>query len=163
MNLVNIRQWATPITIGAFIVMSITGVLMFFHLNVGLNKIAHEWMGLIFVFGALMHVLANSAAFMKHLQKPLRFLTVLAGVAILAASFYSFGDRGKPSPRMLIDKLLNAPLESVSPISGKSQEEIKQILQTHGITNIDLSKSAMSITKGENREAFELMTLILKD
>ena len=38
------RDWATPVTIGSFGLMAITGLLMFFHLDSGLNKTAHEWL-----------------------------------------------------------------------------------------------------------------------
>ena len=38
------REWATPITIGAFLLSAVTGVLLFFHLDSGLNKLAHEWL-----------------------------------------------------------------------------------------------------------------------
>lgn len=36
------REWATPLTIGSFLLIAVTGVLMFFHLDSGLNKLAHE-------------------------------------------------------------------------------------------------------------------------
>ena len=39
------RDWATPLTAGAFIVLAVTGLLMFFHLDRGLNHLAHEWLG----------------------------------------------------------------------------------------------------------------------
>lgn len=39
------RNWATPLTIGSFLLMAVTGLLMFFHLDTGLNKAAHEWLG----------------------------------------------------------------------------------------------------------------------
>lgn len=40
------RQWVTPLMAGSFILMATTGILMFFHLDSGLNKTAHEWLGL---------------------------------------------------------------------------------------------------------------------
>ena len=36
------RDWATPLTIGAFGLLAVTGVLMFFHPDSGLNKAVHE-------------------------------------------------------------------------------------------------------------------------
>lgn len=41
----SLRKWATPLTIGSFLLMGVTGILMFFHLDIGLNKLAHEWAG----------------------------------------------------------------------------------------------------------------------
>lgn len=39
------REIATPLTIGIFLIMSVTGILMFFHWDTGFNKLAHEWLG----------------------------------------------------------------------------------------------------------------------
>jgi hypothetical protein len=37
-----LRTWATPLTMGAFLLMSTTGVLMFFKRNPGLITVVHE-------------------------------------------------------------------------------------------------------------------------
>jgi hypothetical protein len=36
------REWVTPIAAGAFLISAVTGVLIFFHVDSGLNKVAHE-------------------------------------------------------------------------------------------------------------------------
>jgi hypothetical protein len=42
-------NWATPLTIGTFTLMAVTGMLMFFHADIGLNKTAHEWLGWVMI------------------------------------------------------------------------------------------------------------------
>jgi len=37
------RDWATPLTAGALILMAFTGMLMFLHLDRGISHLAHEW------------------------------------------------------------------------------------------------------------------------
>lgn len=49
------REWATPVTVGVFVVMAATGLLMFFHLDIGLNKAAHEWLGWLMVAAVAAH------------------------------------------------------------------------------------------------------------
>jgi cytochrome b561 len=49
------REWATPLTIGSFGLMATTGILMFFHLDSGLNKTAHEWLGWVMVAVVAAH------------------------------------------------------------------------------------------------------------
>lgn len=53
------REWATPLTMGAFGLLAVTGVLMFFHLDTGLNKQAHEWLGWVLLIGVSLHLAAN--------------------------------------------------------------------------------------------------------
>ena len=40
MNLANQRPWITPLVMGSFALSAVTGVLMIFHLDTGLNKTA---------------------------------------------------------------------------------------------------------------------------
>ena len=63
------REWATPVTVGAFILMATTGILMFFHLDTGLNKEAHEWLGWVMIAGVALHVFSNWKPFTGHLRK----------------------------------------------------------------------------------------------
>ena len=39
-----LRAWATPLTIGSSLIVTITGLIMFFHLSPGLTRTAHEWL-----------------------------------------------------------------------------------------------------------------------
>jgi hypothetical protein len=80
------REWATPVTIGAFMLMSVTGVLMFFHADRGFNKLAHEWVGLVMVGGVAAHAMANWAAFTRYFLTGVFSRGVIAlGLVLLAA------------------------------------------------------------------------------
>jgi len=66
MNLNPHRPWITPLVIGAFLISAVTGVLMFFHLDSGLNKTVHEWLSWAMVIGVGLHVLLNVTAFKRY-------------------------------------------------------------------------------------------------
>lgn len=53
------REWATPLTIGLFLLMGVTGLLMFFHWDNSLQKTLHEWLRWLMVAAAVVHALAN--------------------------------------------------------------------------------------------------------
>ena len=63
------REIATPLTIGIFLIMSVTGILMFFHWDTGFNKLAHEWLGWLMVVAVVLHILANMTAFKRHFSQ----------------------------------------------------------------------------------------------
>ena len=42
--MINYKEWATPLTIGSFVVTGLTGILIFFHLDIGLIKPAQPFM-----------------------------------------------------------------------------------------------------------------------
>lgn len=58
--------------------MAITGILTFFHLESGLNKTAHEWLGWLMVAGVAAHAAANWLGFKRY------FLSSPSGVTASA-------------------------------------------------------------------------------
>lgn len=65
-NGTKMRKWATPLTIGAFALSAISGMMMFFHLNSALVKIIHEWGSWSLVIGGLFHVVGSWQAFIGY-------------------------------------------------------------------------------------------------
>lgn len=63
-----VRTWATPLTIGAFLLMAATGILMFFGWNTGLTTVAHQWLSWFFLLSAGGHIAANWRPFRNHLK-----------------------------------------------------------------------------------------------
>lgn len=85
------RTWSTPLTIGSFILMSITGVLMFFDIVPGYLSFAHEWFSWAFVIGAGAHIAVNFRPFTKHLRSNWGRVNVAIFSVIVVVSMYSFG------------------------------------------------------------------------
>ncbi|MEZ5476590.1 MAG: DUF4405 domain-containing protein [Thiolinea sp.] len=71
-SMFTLRNWATPITIGSFIISAITGVLIFFHINIGLVKPAHEWLSWFMILGVAMHLVINWRALKTTCANPFR-------------------------------------------------------------------------------------------
>ena len=84
MNLTTQRPWITPVVIGAFLLSAVTGVLMFFHLDSGLNKTAHEWLSWAMVIGVTLHLLLNVTAFKRYFTQTTGRVVIGLFVAVLA-------------------------------------------------------------------------------
>ena len=81
------RSWATPIAAGAFLLSAVTGVLIFFHVDSGLNKAAHEWLSWLLLGGVVLHVLANLGGFKRHFASRGGLAVMGAFALALALSF----------------------------------------------------------------------------
>jgi hypothetical protein len=140
------REWATPLTIGAFSLMSVTGLLMFFHAETGMNKLAHEWVGLVMVAGVAAHAIANWAAFKRYfLSGYLGRGLIALGLVALAGSFFSLpGGKRLPPPAIAMKAVVSAPLAKVAPLSGRSTEQAIADLATAGV---HVATGDMSIEK----------------
>lgn len=61
------REWATPVAAGAFLLSAVTGVLIFFHIDSGVNKFVHEWLSWVLLGAVALHLVANFGGFKRHL------------------------------------------------------------------------------------------------
>lgn len=136
MNLNSQRPWITPLLIGTFALMAVTGSLMFFHLDTGLNKAAHEWLGWAMVAAVLLHLLLNVNAFKRYFTQTTGRWVMLACAAVLALSFVPLGNSGgKPPFVRPMQALANAPLSTVAQVAGISTTELRAKLGRAGVVS----------------------------
>lgn len=129
------RSWATPLVMGVFMLMAVTGGLLFFHADSGLNRAAHEWLGWLLVAAAAAHGLANGPALLRHLRssRPAR-LILLASAAVLALSWLPLGSREEAPPSQLaLRAVADAPIRSVAALAGKTPEQLLRDLGAAGL------------------------------
>ncbi|TCM00440.1 hypothetical protein [Sphingomonas sp. PP-CC-3G-468] len=129
-----VRSWATPLTIGAFLLMAATGMLMFFGWNTGLTTVAHQWLSLFFLLGAGGHIVANWRPLRNHLKTRWGCICLLCSVALLAASLFTWGRvTGPQLEGPIMTALVDAPLSSLAGVAGMSPEDMVRRFNAHGI------------------------------
>ncbi|MBP9906426.1 MAG: DUF4405 domain-containing protein [Rhodoferax sp.] len=134
MNLNPHRPWITPLVIGTFVLMAVTGSLMFFHLDSGLNKAAHEWLGWAMVIAVVLHALMNLNAFKRYFSASTGRWVLGASALVLAASFVPLGASGGKPPFVLpIQALANAPLSTVAQVAGLPTDVLRAKLGNAGV------------------------------
>ncbi len=128
------REWATPIAIGAFGLMAVTGLLMFFHFDSGLNKLAHEWLGWAFIGGVGLHAMVNWNAFKRYFVASAIGRAVIAvfGLILLASFAPLGGARGASPPVLAMNAVARAPLSAVAPLTGRPVETLVAQLKNAG-------------------------------
>ncbi|MDR3438645.1 DUF4405 domain-containing protein [Telmatospirillum sp.] len=160
-----LRQYATAIATPLFVIVAVTGVLLFFHLQEQLVKSAHEWLGLAFVLSAAVHVLRNWSAFAGLLTK---MRTVSIFVMVMAISGVFFVSAGAPgegrNPRALVmGAVERAPLSAVAPILGQSADQMIEQLRSAGFAVSGPDDSLAKIGAAGNVRLPELLRVVLVD
>ena len=134
-KVISLRTWSTPLTIGAFILMSVTGVLMFFGWNVGLTTVVHQWFSWFFLIGVGGHITANIRPFQNHLRSSWGRACIAAFTLVLAVSFFSWGlITGPQLERPIEQALVDAPLSALAGVSHVAPDALLSKLKAHGIT-----------------------------
>ena len=134
MNLHTHRPWITPLVIGSFVLIAVTGVLMFFHLDQGMNKLAHEWLSWLMLAGVGLHVLLNLPAFKRYLSQKTARMVIGVLALVLGLSFVSLpGAKKQPSYAAPVHALAQTPLPVLAQVLGKSTEALKADLTQAGV------------------------------
>lgn len=158
------RDWATPLTIGAFALMAVTGLLMFFNLAGDLNKLAHEWLSWVMVTAVALHATVNWQAFKRHLlgNATGRAILVLSAL-VIAGSFVALPGQAQgdgPPPMLALCAVMSAPLATVAPLTGRSVTALLTELKQAGMVLAGPEQSLASVVGGDRgREAVALNIL----
>lgn len=77
-----IKRYATVATIATFLIVGITGVLLFYHIGDRYLRSAHEWLGMAFVIASIFHLARHSRAFTSLMKEPRTQVAILLATAI---------------------------------------------------------------------------------
>ena len=140
------RDWATPLTAGAFLLVATTGVLMFFHADSGFNKDAHEWLSWALLAGVVLHVTSNVAAFKKHLAGRSGQAIVGAFAVVLGLSFISMEEEEAEPFTAPVQALADAPIISLAQVANTTPDEVVQRLQKAGLKATPTTQKVSELT-----------------
>jgi hypothetical protein len=156
------RDWFTPLTLGAFGLMATTGVLMFFHLDSGLNSAAHEWLGWLLLAAVGGHVAANYLGFKRYFTANRARVIIAAFAVVLAATFLPIGGEDKPPFAAPIAALASAPLPVLAQVAGVPVETLRLKLSSAGV-QVDANTTTLAQATGKDlRAQMRALNAVLK-
>lgn len=91
------RSWSSPLTGITFALVALTGVAMFFHLELPGIKGIHEWIGLAFAAVGVIHVALNWRCFIAYFKQ--RQTIALLLIVLLASLGLALMSLGGPHER----------------------------------------------------------------
>lgn len=112
MNKKNLKEFSTSLSALVFVVISITGVLMFFHVFDNYTKKLHELIGLGFVLFVILHIISNWTLMKKYFTKKIFILLLVA--TGLFSSFISISSSNSPktNQKMITKQILKYTFSS---------------------------------------------------
>jgi len=163
----NLRSWATPITIGSFIISALSGVILFFHWNIGLMKPAHEYLSWFLVLGVAMHIVINWRPMLNYFKKPIPLTVISVFVILTALSFFTLGNVngvGKHNKMGVktTELLKSAPITMIAQLSEVSPDKLTQRLEAAGIAVLSTDQTIMNIAKSNNLNTQQVLSVLIK-
>jgi hypothetical protein len=158
------KKWVTPLVTGSFLLVAITGILMFFHIDTGLNKVAHEWLGLIMVLGAMLHIIVNIKGFNQMFGNTMGKTIVGVFILVLGLSFLNLGGEGSEKPFMTsVEVLAKASVTDLAQVSHTDKQVLLDRLKAKGVVISDDTKSIKDVVGNDMHKQMEVLNDILKD
>lgn len=127
------RNYVTPFISLIFLVVGITGVLMFFHLFDGYTEVAHEFLGFFFVICAVFHIILNWKPLKIHFKKSV-FRPAAIAVAILSILFIIQQRHDPKVDTIILERIIKAPVNDVFKALRVDPAEAVKRLEAKGIS-----------------------------
>lgn len=162
----SLRKISTPLTIGAFGLMAVTGVLMFFHKDVGLNKEAHEWFSWAFLAGVALHVAVNLNAFTRYFKMASSLALVGVFAVALGASFVlkpEEGEGGGSPVAAVMRGTSAAALTDLAPVAGRPAAQIVAELQAAGFAVEGPHQSVEDVAHGDRAASGKMLSIVFRN
>ncbi|EAK0826291.1 DUF4405 domain-containing protein [Campylobacter fetus] len=137
----------TTATIVTFIVVGITGVLMFFDIKSSGIKVLHEYIGIAMVIASVLHIMANLTPFKKYFAgKKLAIMSVLFAASVVFIAVIP--NNPKPPFKEVYQNFANLNLSTVEQIFGTNESLFNEYLNKNGFKFEDISVKEFAAKNG---------------
>jgi len=153
------RTWATPVTLGAFALMSVTGVLMFFGVRGGLISEAHEWLSWVFLAGSAAHLVVNYRPLTLHLKSRWGRLSLAVAAVLLVVAVAPTGiQTGHKLHQAVEQAVVDAPLTTLATLAHISTQDLETRLKARGVAATP-EQSARELAERNGVDAREVVAI----
>jgi len=161
------REWITPLTVGAFILTAVTGILMLFHMGGTLTRVFHEWLSLIFVLAGLLHAALNWKPLKQYACRPTGAVILVLFLLLTFAAFLSGGQtgdhrRGGHLSRGIPETLLSAPISTIAPITQTDTNTLIGRLREKGLQVSSETQSIRQLAQENKTDVMSLLQMIFE-
>lgn len=152
------REYATSLTAVTFLLIAVSGVMMYFHLLDNYVKEMHEIVGLIFVGAVVLHLVANWGAMKNYFPKGV-FRAMAAAMVVVAIGFVATAESGKNAKGQIIEAVFKAPIEQSFPLLGNDVAAGTEKLAKAGI-QINQAKTIEEIAQANHKPPFAIVGVL---
>ena len=154
------KEIATSFTTSIFIVIAVTGSMMFFHILDNYTKSMHEILGLVFVGVVFFHVLFNWKSMKTYFSKKVFLGSALVTLMLVLGFIFTSEQEGQNSKRAITGAVFKMPIENSVKILGSDIEVVKTKFDNADIKYSDDS-SIFKIAKNNNISPFKVVKVII--
>lgn len=159
MSKIKPKTLATSLTAVAFLIVGITGLMLFLHIGKSYAKELHELLGIGFTIFAIAHIIFNWTLMKRYFSNKLFYISLLP-VVVFSLFISMDSSTSSINPKdMLIKSTLNAPLQASLSVLQIEPQEAMQLIENAGLSTSG-SESLMSLANNNNISPFKLVQIL---
>jgi len=159
---VKMKSWATPLAAGTFIILAVTGILMFFKINAGYIKPVHEWLSWAMVIGVVFHTIANWKAFTAYFSRQPSLSIIAAGLIITALSVFAPSSEKGNFKKNMFRAIKSAKIETLADMTDQNSAVIIRKFESNGITEAETAMTVKEIAAQSGKKEEEILRVIFE-
>jgi hypothetical protein len=165
-----LKFWSTPLTIGAFTISGVTGLLIFFDIELGIIEPVHKWLSWLLVGGVILHIISNWKQFTGYFsKKPALGIIGTALIVTITSLLPIFGEneakkeaeREKPG-KIAAQLLESSSLETVALVLKTTPQLLVEQLGKSGIIVKDPSLTIQQIASSQGKNEKSVLGAVLR-
>lgn len=161
-NCGQLRDWVTPLTTGSFALTTVTGLMLLCKVQLGLVKPVHEWLSLIFVIGAILHIMVNWRPMMRSFSRPCtRAILAIFALLICATFLVPVQNSDTIPPQKTMAVFQRSSLAAVAQAASRTPDEVVELLERQGI-RAESRQSINEIANSNGKKIGEIISAIFQ-
>ena len=159
----SLKSWATPLAVGTFSIIAVTGMLLFFDIEIGFVEPVHKWASWAFVAGVLLHVISNWKALTHYFSSKPALAIIGTAMVVLVATLLPFGEKeeNENPAKMAAYALSSSSLETVALVVKSTPDVLSTQLAAKGLVVSSPTATIEQIAKSNGKEPKEVLANIL--
>ncbi|WP_040433236.1 DUF4405 domain-containing protein [Chlorobium ferrooxidans] len=164
----SMKSWATPLASGAFTISAVTGLLIFFDIEIGMVEDVHKWLSWLLVGGVLLHLLSNWKQFTGYFSKKPAIAIIATALLVTIASLLPlFGEDEKEggkeqAGRNAAKALETSSLNTVALVLKTSPGLLIEKLVKNGIVVKNPALTIEEIARDNSKNENEVLASLLE-
>ena len=152
------KDIATSLTTFIFLVIGITGIMMFFHIFDKYTKDLHEILGLAFIAVVIFHVIFNFKQMKQYFSKKV-FLGSAVLVSLISLGFILNTPEGDSTKKIIVGSIFNSHIDKTFVLFTDDISLAKQKLEKAGI-KVGEATTIKKIAKANKTSPFKIIKVL---
>lgn len=153
------RDLATSFTSLIFLVIGISGVMLYFHFYDMQVRELHETLGLAFVVATLFHIFVNWKNMKNYFSKKIFIIAAIITPVITSGFIINSLDQNINPKTLVLQSVVKAPLEDSLKVLNIELEDAMNNLKAEYVNGLD-SKNIFEIAKANETSPFKVILVI---